>query len=57
MTILSVKIKQTRDHYSYKNKINAEDYRLVAQLLADLEAQGVPMRKACEAYISKKWLW
>jgi len=55
--ILSVKVKQTRSHYSYKNKVNADDYKQVAQLLSDLELQGIPIRKACEAYVNKKWLW
>jgi len=57
MTTLSVKIKESRDHYSYKNKINGADHKLIAQLFSDLELHGIPIKKACETYMNKKWIW
>jgi len=45
---LVVKIKEGKGpgSYSYKNEINAEDFKQIATILMDLETQGLPMKKA-----------
>jgi len=51
--IVRVKGKDDRT-LSYKNSVNAEDFKQVALVLFDLSNSGIPIDKAIKEYIKLK---
>lgn len=50
--------RSTQGRNIYHNRVNAEDYKVVALVLQDLEALGVPIEKAIkEFHLNKRSVW
>ncbi len=46
-----------RGKYTYKNKVNGSDYKQIALLLQDLQANDCAVKKACVEFLKGKWIW